>query len=670
MGQKVTFDAITKIIQVDIAPVDGVVNIDVKEDLYSDMKEDWITDVTLNKFLPPISSVGGNPLPGSKSLGSTFFLDSAWSIRPYESTHRMVVNGNLYKEDGTSPYVPTIGTYNVLIEAAVSSLVDSTVQQLSEIENISFDNKVTIDVINGRAGTDYPTGNTEYPVNNVNDAVIIANGRGFDKLYVKGNLDLILGDDVSGFIIEGQSPSKTTLTIETEALTLACEIEECFVTGILDGNSEFRMCVIQDITYFNGYLYKCLLNPGSIELGNNATLYALECYSGVPGVDTPIIDMGGSGQAMAIRGYNGGIKLINKTGPESVSIDLVSGQVKLDPSTVNNGIIVVRGDGKLINADTGEYIYTGTWNGVTILNEANSPLATAFAVLEEDLSSHTFEGTLGGEINRLKHLEYKVFIDTELLVNGNGSQHNPFNNMTDAIDYAELRGINSLIIYSDTVLDRSLKNFSIYGLGTPLIETEGYDLKGTTFSHVKLSGTYLNSIIVQDSVLTGITYLNGFFENCALSSDFLIPDGALTLIKDCSSMVTGLIMPTIDIGGVAGTADLIVSGHNGGLEFLNCNQTTDSMKVLMSAGRIKINASCTDGLVNLGGFAEVLNNGTVVNYVDNTLKPSEVSSLWDATFNKRVRDTNTNVITLFDRAKQNIEQQWQSDAEYNTMDPI
>ena len=670
MGQKVTFDAINKIIQVDILPVNNIINIDVKEDLYSDMKEDWIIYDLLNKFEAPIRSTGGDPLPGSKALGATFFLDSAWSIRPYESEHRMVVNGNLYKEDGTSPYIPTTGVYNVLIESVVSSLVDSTVQQLSEIENISFANGVTVDVVNGQAGTAYPTGNTEYPSNNIQDTVAIAQSRGFDKIYIRGNLDLIAGDDVSGFTLEGQSPSKTILNIAAESITLACEVSECFVTGTMDGNSEFRTCVIQDVHYVNGYMYLCMINPGTITLGGGSTFYALDCKSGVPGTGSPIIDMGGSGQAMAIRGYDGGIKITNKTGPEAVSIDLASGQVKLDPATVTAGSIVVRGDGKLINADTGEYIYTGTWNGVEILNEANSPLATAFAVLEEDLIDHQIEGTLGGEINHIKHLDYKVFIDTELLVNGVGSQHNPFNNITDGIDYAEAHGINSLVLYSDTVLDRSIKNFTVYGLGTPLVETAGFNLKGTTFSHVELSGIYLERITAQDCLLSGTTTLNGFFENCALSSDFNIPDGATAFIKDCSTLVVGQIPPSIDIGGLTGTANLVMTGYNGGINLINCNQATDNMKIILSVGKIILDSSCTNGIVSLGGIAEVVNTSTITNLNDSTLKPSEMGDIWDASYNKRSRDTGTNIVTLTERDNITTKQEWQSDENYNTMDPI
>ena len=136
MGAKVTFDPTTKIIQVTEAPIGGVVNLDVKVDLYSDGKEDWRASATLFKYRFPIRAVGGDPLPGAKALGSTFFLAPGWTIRPYEADHRLIVNGNLYVEDGSSPYTTTVGAYNVLVEASVSSLVDSTVVQLHEISDV------------------------------------------------------------------------------------------------------------------------------------------------------------------------------------------------------------------------------------------------------------------------------------------------------------------------------------------------------------------------------------------------------------------------------------------------------------------------------------------------------------------------------------------------------
>ena len=127
MANKVNFDIVNKIIQVTIPPSpEGVVELDIKIDVYSDGKEDWLANSSLRKRPFPIIPVGGNVLPNSRQLGSTFFLYSDWKIRPYEADHTFKVTGNLYSVDGTSPFTHTIGSYNVLLEQHVSSLVDST----------------------------------------------------------------------------------------------------------------------------------------------------------------------------------------------------------------------------------------------------------------------------------------------------------------------------------------------------------------------------------------------------------------------------------------------------------------------------------------------------------------------------------------------------------------
>jgi hypothetical protein len=106
MGEKVQFDELTKTINITQAPdVNGDIELDVKADLYSDGKEDWVNSENLRKFLFPISAVGGNPLPGEKALGTTFFLASDWKIKPYNASHRLTVNGNLYAEDGSDIFL-------------------------------------------------------------------------------------------------------------------------------------------------------------------------------------------------------------------------------------------------------------------------------------------------------------------------------------------------------------------------------------------------------------------------------------------------------------------------------------------------------------------------------------------------------------------------------------
>jgi hypothetical protein len=356
MGIHVDYDTDKRIIYVTTAPTldggDWVVNLDVKIDLYSDGKEDWLGNDALNKFYFPVRSVGGDDLPGEKSLGATFFLDSGWKLKPYEADHVFKVDGNLYSEDGTSPFVSTSGIYNIMIINTVSSLVDSIVQQQAEIEYASFGGGVTLDVVNGGAGTDYPRGTLQQPVNNLTDAMTIATERGFNTIHVLGDLTIDTSGDYSGMIFIGESQSKTLLTISAGANVLNCEFYDAAIGGILDGNARLKNCLVNNLDYIHGFVESCVLSAGTIVLGGSEMAHFLNCWSGVPGTDTPIIDMGGSGQELSFRNYNGGIKIINKTGIESVSLDINSGHVILD-STVTNGDIVVRGVGHLTDNSVG-----------------------------------------------------------------------------------------------------------------------------------------------------------------------------------------------------------------------------------------------------------------------------------------------------------------------------
>jgi len=128
-----------------------------------------------------------------------------------------------------------------------------------------------------------------------------------------------------------------------------------YVTGVLDNQSTLVNCMAEDLEIRNGELRGCTL-MGTITKntvgGGNATASIVDCWSGVAGVGTPILDMGGAGGTLSMRGYHGGITLRNKTGPESASIDLASGQVILE-ATVTGGTVVVRGVGKLLDSSVG-----------------------------------------------------------------------------------------------------------------------------------------------------------------------------------------------------------------------------------------------------------------------------------------------------------------------------
>lgn len=130
MGVKVDFvtsgGGLYRTIVITAVPVlengDLVVDIDVKADLYSDGKEDWLTTAGLRTHRFPIDATGGEPKPGG-AVGSTFFMENDWSIQPYDASHRLRIKGNLYRRDGTTPFLEMPGR-TIIVEQEVSAIVE------------------------------------------------------------------------------------------------------------------------------------------------------------------------------------------------------------------------------------------------------------------------------------------------------------------------------------------------------------------------------------------------------------------------------------------------------------------------------------------------------------------------------------------------------------------
>lgn len=119
----VTFDGPNKLILVN----DGVTELDVKIDIYSDWKE-WLAlpHMTNAAYLEAVQSVGGQPLPGGRFVGSTFFLVNGWRIKPYQGSYRLTITGNLFTTEGVNPVVDADGLLNnIMVEMNTSTLVET-----------------------------------------------------------------------------------------------------------------------------------------------------------------------------------------------------------------------------------------------------------------------------------------------------------------------------------------------------------------------------------------------------------------------------------------------------------------------------------------------------------------------------------------------------------------
>jgi hypothetical protein len=117
MAVKMTYDTTERLFILNT----GVTEFDVIVDLYSDAKEDWLSDPLMNKFKFPLLAIGGQPIGGGQVVSPYIILQYGWKIRPYEGDHTLTVAGNLITDDETSPFVNVLGDYQVIIKSIVSS---------------------------------------------------------------------------------------------------------------------------------------------------------------------------------------------------------------------------------------------------------------------------------------------------------------------------------------------------------------------------------------------------------------------------------------------------------------------------------------------------------------------------------------------------------------------
>ena len=230
-----------------------------------------------------------------------------------------------------------------------------------------------------------------------------------------------------------------------------------------------------------------------------------------------------------------------------------------------------------------------------------------------------------------KYLEKGIWIDTELVAAGNGSQGSPYNTLTAGIDEAESKGIRTLYIEADITIDRKLKNFKIIGIGVPTIDCNGKDLNKSEFTHCKMQGSYIGEIIAQECVLLNNFELNGFFENNSLAGDLFCVSGASVLMTQNVSGVAGLGRPTISMHPT-GTVQLSVRKQGGGLTVKNCNQAGDAVTVEMSEGSLTFDSSNTDGIMVARGSCKFVNEAAGAAVTNETTPRLNLEETVEGTF--------------------------------------
>jgi hypothetical protein len=245
---------------------------------------------------------------------------------------------------------------------------------------------------------------------------------------------------------------------------------------------------------------------------------------------------------------------------------------------------------------------TGAAGDITVLESPVDGLVVASGSgLDVGQASQLAE--VHGQIQR------SIFIDTELVSNGNGYQQTPYNNWSDAVDDAELNNIRSLVVLADATVDRLLKNFTVLGVGRPAIDFNGQDVDKSEFQGCQLTGAMLGSVHARSCSLVGVTGINGHFVACDMQGALEIAaDGDVVFDSDPHSQVAGLGRPTFSMNASSTGAKLGVRGYSGGLTLTNCNHVNDEVTLEFAQGKCTLDATCTLGSISVRGVAQFTNN--------------------------------------------------------------
>lgn len=206
---------------------------------------------------------------------------------------------------------------------------------------------IYIDTVNGTAGTtDFENGVDSNPVDSLADANTIATSLGISQFKVAPGSTITLAATQANQVFQGE---EWTLALGGQNIA-GSYFEGALVSGTGTGaNPHFHRCEIGTVTFAANRLGVCRFT-GTITMSAASDYYWHDCYSGVAGAGTPVVDFGAAvgNTNLSMRRYSGGIQIDNKdaTGTDQMSLE-GDGQLVVDASS--GGAISVRGNFKVTN---------------------------------------------------------------------------------------------------------------------------------------------------------------------------------------------------------------------------------------------------------------------------------------------------------------------------------
>lgn len=536
-----------------------------------------------------------------------------------------VLGGNLVAEDSLGSALDPIfpSSFTQVVRTSSSS---ATLQELDAIQYSSYGGAVHIDATSSFSGTTYPVGTPQQPVNNIEDAIIIAEERGFEELQFDTSYTFDSGDDVSQYDLVGNTETKVVLTFSPGSICVGTEIENCTIQGTLVSPSAFKKCIVEQIELSHGVsvdnveISNCVLNNTiSLSLAFEGQINILNCVSGS---NSPVLNINGSNTNCIFRNYSGDIEIqgLSSISSNTLSIDMNSGNVTID-SSCTTGSIVVRGISLLSDNS----------NGTTVL--------TSGLVFPDSIQLSSFSSF--------------IYIDTSSGTTGtkypNGTASYPVNNLADAKAISLQRNITNILVKGTLIIGPAdnIDNFLFKGITAAtsvIVLTSGCSTDGTQFEDLTLSGVVDGDIIVRRCGIVNLTNigdgtLGTTFASCALLDNISpciklrndISHGTTKLFMiDCASFSNTEPGPVLDFND--SDVGFIASNYNGDGLVKNVTQGNIG-HVIVQGGSWSFDTTCIDGTFDMDGIGKITDLGVGTGFdinIDGLISSDIVAdSVWD-----------------------------------------
>jgi hypothetical protein len=265
-----------------------------------------------------------------------------------------------------------------------------------QLQLAAFGGSVHLNASEGSAGTQFPIGTEQFPVNNLDDAIIISDSRGFGRFEVHGNLVVGAGDILDGYLLLGHSVLSANITLTAGCSTAQTTFENTTISGVANGALLINNSLVENLTdigsdNFPSIFHNCVFSEGinvlKAGLSTPMNINFVNCDSGVPGDGYSALDFNGSASPVAFRNYSGGLTLLNYTAGQKSTIGFDAGIIRLDPTCTSG----------TVNLDGVVAIDDRSGPGFTLVERSSlNDGGIANQVWAEPITNHTDTTTMGG----------------------------------------------------------------------------------------------------------------------------------------------------------------------------------------------------------------------------------------------------------------------------------